>query len=264
MRKTKNLNSRSSARAAAPASAIVSSRVKPTDGKRRQPRLLPGTRFDAGHNSVPLLTATEVGQVLRMPRPTVYFHTREGRIPSVKIGGRIRFALPEIERILKVGIPSPSEAVERPLGKVAVGALRRQKPLDSELNAAPILFAGITGDDPALRSWLQWTARLQMTPIILPLKECHRLAGPGPGILVINGAVLKSASEKAVSSVLNRLHHGSNHKLLLVILHEDNLSGDLVEKLLKNGPTVFCPKHADGAQMDQMRQIVANFLRSGS
>jgi excisionase family DNA binding protein len=47
-----------------------------------------------------LLTETEAGQVLRVSRQTLYRMRRDGRMPSVKIRGAIRYRKADLLRLL--------------------------------------------------------------------------------------------------------------------------------------------------------------------
>ena len=47
-----------------------------------------------------LLTEIEAGQVLRVSRQTLYRMRRDGRIPSVKIRGAIRYRKADLLRLL--------------------------------------------------------------------------------------------------------------------------------------------------------------------
>ena len=48
-----------------------------------------------------LLTTEEVAAALRISRRTAQHLARHGRLPSVKVGGRIRFRQDEIEALLE-------------------------------------------------------------------------------------------------------------------------------------------------------------------
>lgn len=56
-----------------------------------------------------LLTAAEVALLLRVTTPTIYRWADDGTLPSVKVGGIVRFRREEIDAILR---PSePAEAI---------------------------------------------------------------------------------------------------------------------------------------------------------
>lgn len=228
--------------------------------KRRRPGKLPGLPLEMGKDSVNLLTASEVSHFLRMPRPTVYFHTKGGRIPSIRIGGRIRYSLRDIEQILKRGItlndeeePTGSidaEPLEAPLNVGAPGT-----PSDLKPQSAHALFVGMAGDDPAMRSWVQWASGVQLTPVIVPLAECHQFGSLEPCITFIDSAALQALPLMSVVPTLKRLRGAEGQRTMLVLLHEEALTGTFIQLVLNHGPAVFCPKAADKEAFLQMERL---------
>lgn len=51
----------------------------------------------------PLLTASEVGELLKMSRAAVYSAAERGELPVVRIGRRLRFKQEAIERLVESG-----------------------------------------------------------------------------------------------------------------------------------------------------------------
>lgn len=226
--------------------------------KRRRPGKLPGLPFELGKDSVNLLTASEVSHFLRMPRPTVYFHTKGGRIPSIRIGGRIRYSLFDIEQILKRGITlndeeSPSsinpDPWETPLQDAVPGT-----PPDVKPQSAHALFVGMAGDDPAMRAWVQWAGGARLTPVIVPIAESHQFGSLEPCITFIDSAALQAVPLTSVVPTLKRLRGAEGQRSMLVFLHEEDLSGTFIQLVLSHGPAVFCPKAADADAFLQMER----------
>jgi excisionase family DNA binding protein len=50
-----------------------------------------------------LITVAEVKGLLAVSAPTVYRLAAKGEIPSIRIGGSIRFRIDDIERLLQAG-----------------------------------------------------------------------------------------------------------------------------------------------------------------
>jgi predicted site-specific integrase-resolvase len=50
-----------------------------------------------------LVTAKTVSQQYGIPLPTVYYYVRKNIIPSLRLGGRLKFDPEKIEKILKLG-----------------------------------------------------------------------------------------------------------------------------------------------------------------
>ncbi len=57
-----------------------------------------------------LLTVSQAADYLNVPRPTLYQHLREGRIPGIQIGGRWRIETQVLQRFL--GVEDPESANE--------------------------------------------------------------------------------------------------------------------------------------------------------
>lgn len=51
-------------------------------------------------HSLGLMTVSEAADYLNIPRPTLYQHLREGRIPGIQIGGRWRIESEELRRVI--------------------------------------------------------------------------------------------------------------------------------------------------------------------
>ena len=51
-----------------------------------------------------LLTVLQAADYLNIPRPTLYQHLREGRIPGIQIGGRWRIETKILQRFLGIAI----------------------------------------------------------------------------------------------------------------------------------------------------------------
>lgn len=51
-----------------------------------------------------LLTVSQAADYLNIPRPTLYQHLREGRIPGIQIGGRWRIETKVLQRFLGIAI----------------------------------------------------------------------------------------------------------------------------------------------------------------
>ena len=51
-------------------------------------------------HSLGLMTVSEAADYLNIPRPTLYQHLREGRIPGIQIGGRWRIESKELRRVV--------------------------------------------------------------------------------------------------------------------------------------------------------------------
>jgi len=243
---------------------LLPSPSQPANGKlpkRRQPNQLPGPRFELGQQSMNLLTADEVAQYLRMPRPTVYFHTKQGRIPSIKIGGRIRYSLVEIEQILKSGIASSDKPDMD--AEAEFDAVPNQH--DAGLTVKPVerstvnhvVFAGLAGDDPALQAWMQWSIKSHLNPVVVPLQQCAQFASLSPKIIFIDTASLEPLSEQALTQTLAQIFGDHGQRAKVVFLHEPDVAADLVRAVLRQGPALLCPKTPD---QDSLRQIEAFFF----
>ena len=57
-----------------------------------------------------LLTVSQAADYLNIPRPTLYQHLREGRIPGIQIGGRWRIETKVLQRFL--GLATEDDQVE--------------------------------------------------------------------------------------------------------------------------------------------------------
>jgi excisionase family DNA binding protein len=55
------------------------------------------------HDPVTLLTASEVAQILRIPRLAVYRLIREGRLPAVRIGRLVRIPHDALQEWIRAG-----------------------------------------------------------------------------------------------------------------------------------------------------------------
>lgn len=232
-----------------------------TPHKRRQPNQLPGPRFELGQQSMNLLTADEVAQYLRMPRPTVYFHTKQGRIPSIKIGGRIRYSLVEIEQILKSGIAvhEGTDAEHEPVFPAEHGRpdlTAAVKPMERSV-VNHVVFAGIAGDDPALQAWMQWSIKSHLNPVVVPLQQCAQFASLSPKIIFIDTVSLQPLSEQALAQTLAQIFGDHGQRAKVVFLHEPDVASDLVRAVLRQGPALLCPKNPD---QGSLRQIEAFFF----
>jgi len=51
-----------------------------------------------------LLTVSQAAEYMNIPRPTLYQHLREGRIPGIQIGGRWRIETKVLQRFLGLAI----------------------------------------------------------------------------------------------------------------------------------------------------------------
>lgn len=63
--------------------------------------------------SDPLLTAAEIAPLFRVTPPTIYRWAEDGTIPSVKVGGIVRFRRSDIDALLapvRTSAASESEA----------------------------------------------------------------------------------------------------------------------------------------------------------
>jgi excisionase family DNA binding protein len=234
--------------------------------RRRRPRELPGPPFQWSHHTRPSLTAAEVGRLLEMPRTTVYLHTREGRIPSVRIGGRIRYAISDIEQISTKGIefqhqPPEQRRAEPPKKFRTQESHETHSQPNGEEVATPVIFAGVTGNDPSLRAWMQWAFQLGMAPVIVSLSECQQLADLTQGVLFIDTSALQALRAKEMSTWLATLNRNETTGTLRLMLHDSVPSGAFVAQVLRHGPAVFCPKDATAPVFSQMRRIVLNHCR---
>lgn len=247
-------------------SATLSAFCADGDARRRHPRKLPGPPFQWSHHTRPSLTAAEVGSLLKMPRTTVYLHTREGRIPSVRIGGRIRYAISDIEQISTKGIGFYHQPPEqRQAGPATRFRTRESHETDSHQDgeglATPVIFAGVTGSDPSLRAWMQWAFQLGMAPVIVSLSECQQLANLTQGVLFIDSSALQAMRTKEMLAWLETLNRTETSGTLRLVLHDPVPTGAFVSRVLRHGPAVFCPKDASGTVFSQMRRIVLNHCR---
>ncbi len=64
--------------------------------------------------SLGLLTVSQAADYLNIPRPTLYQHLREGRIPGIQIGGRWRIESKVLERFLGLQFDGASSSSETP------------------------------------------------------------------------------------------------------------------------------------------------------
>lgn len=67
-----------------------------------------------------LLTVSQAADYLNIPRPTLYQHLREGRIPGIQIGGRWRIETKVLQRFLGLEMEDQFE----PLGSDRLGSGR--------------------------------------------------------------------------------------------------------------------------------------------
>lgn len=61
------------------------------------------TEANRKHGFTRLLTATEVAEILRLPKTTVYEHARTKLLPSVRIGRSVRFKPDAIRDFIEGG-----------------------------------------------------------------------------------------------------------------------------------------------------------------
>lgn len=104
-----------------------------------------------------LLTARELCQVLRVPMSTIYHYAARGVVPSIRIGGRLRFDEQRIRA--KFG-----DVLNLPL-------VLPDAPARSSFSAPPkpcfALFEPALSRHPDIASWMEAFAQLQLHPLIL-------------------------------------------------------------------------------------------------
>lgn len=99
---------------------------------------------------VPLLDADDVGRLLKLSPKTVYARARAGDIPSVRVGGAVRFRHADIARIVlgddapgaaAVGAPPAPRAASHPPATTPADVLpfdwSRRQPLPAAAPARP-------------------------------------------------------------------------------------------------------------------------------
>lgn len=224
--------------------------------RRRQQRQLPGLGFELGQQSMNLLTANEVAQYLRMPRPTVYFHTKEGRIPSIKIGGRIRYSMPEIEQILKRGM-APLEREDTDGLSEYHDATGNQESEKTSIRqpGSHVVFAGLPGDDPALQTWMQWSIKCGLNPVVVPLQQYKAFATLNPKITFIDLAALNHLPANELAPMLDEVFKDHGEKTQFVFIHEPELPNALMKTVLSRGPVMLCPKTPDRSSLRQIEEF---------
>lgn len=224
--------------------------------RRRQQRQLPGLGFEVGQQSMNLLTANEVAQYLRMPRPTVYFHTKEGRIPSIKIGGRIRYSMPEIEQILKRGM-APLEREDTTEGIDGPSFTVNEVIETNSVRQAGkhVVFAGLPGDDPALQAWLQWSIKCELNPVVVPLQQYQAFVSLNPKIIFIDLGALNTLKASELCLMLDQIFNSHNDKSQLVFMHEPELPTGLMKTVLSRGPVLLCPKNPDKGTLRRIEEF---------
>ena len=210
-----------------------------------------------------LMTADEVSQYLRMPKPTVYFHTKQGLIPSIKIGGRIRYSLVDIEQILRHGVASHEkvdggeEDVPEFLNvKVTQDDMVGVNPVES-VSGNQIVFAGLEGDDPALQVWIQWCIKRRLNPVVVPLQQWAQFANLSPKIIFIDVVSWEKLPEQNRTQTLGLISGDHVQRAKVVFLHEPSAGSELVGAVLRRGPAILCPKNPD---QDSLNQIEAFFF----
>lgn len=104
-----------------------------------------------------LLTAKELCQLLRVPMSTIYHYASRGVVPSIRIGGRLRFDEQQI-RTQFGGLPSLPLAL--PDGPERCGFSGLTKPCLA-------LFEPALSRHPEIASWMEAFAQLQLQPLIL-------------------------------------------------------------------------------------------------
>jgi hypothetical protein len=105
---------------------------------------------------------------------------------------------------------------------------------------------------------MQWSINSHLNPVVVPLQQCAQFASLSLKIIFIDIASLEPLSEQALTQTLVQIFGDHGQRAKVVFLHEPNVAGDLVRAVLRQGPTLLCPKTLD---QDSLRQIEALFFQ---
>jgi excisionase family DNA binding protein len=213
------------------------------------------------------MTAGEVSEYLRMPKPTVYFHTKHGLIPSIKIGGRIRYSLVDIEQILMRGLASPEkrdgdkkDEPEFPGAEGTQDGMGGVNPVE-RVSGNQVVFAGLEGDDPALQIWIHWCIKRRLNPVVVPLQQWAQFANLSPKIIFIDAVSWEKLPEKNRTQTLGLISGDHVQRAKVVLLHEPSADSELVGAVLRRGPAILCPKNPDQDSLDQIEAFFFDGMR---